>query len=46
MGDEAGNSRIMAGIHFRSDVDTGLALGRGVAQRVLDRANTDGVLMD
>jgi hypothetical protein len=40
--DEAANSRIWAGIHFRSDVETGLALGRSVAQLVIDRAKHDG----
>jgi hypothetical protein len=27
LGDEAGMSRLWAGIHFRSDIETGLALG-------------------
>jgi hypothetical protein len=31
LGDEAGESRLWAGIHFRSDINTGLALGRAVA---------------
>jgi len=39
---EAGNSRIWAGIHFRSDLDSGLALGRAVGHLVLERAQTDG----
>jgi hypothetical protein len=34
-GDEAAHSRMWAGIHYRSDVETGLALGRSVAERVL-----------
>ncbi|MBV9897284.1 MAG: hypothetical protein JO020_24230 [Chloroflexi bacterium] len=34
-------SRIYAGIHFRSDVDAGLALGRSVAAAVVDRAQHD-----
>jgi membrane-associated phospholipid phosphatase len=34
---EAGESRIWAGIHYRSDVDAGLALGEAVAQAVLAR---------
>lgn len=41
-GTEAGTSRIWAGIHFRSDVDAGLALGRAVAQLVIERAENDG----
>ena len=41
-GDDAGTSRLWAGIHFPSDIDTGLALGRAVASRVLERAQHDG----
>jgi len=39
---EAAESRIVAGAAYRSDVDAGWALGRTVAQRVLDRAMLDG----
>jgi membrane-associated phospholipid phosphatase len=39
---EAAESRIVAGAAYRSDVDAGWALGREVAQRVLDRATLDG----
>ena len=39
---EAAESRIVAGASYRSDVDAGWALGRAVAQRVLDRAMLDG----
>lgn len=42
LADEAGESRIWAGIHFRSDVTTGLALGRAVAAKVTGRARGDG----
>jgi hypothetical protein len=36
-------SRLWAGIHYPSDIDAGLALGRTVAQTVIDqRANVDG----
>jgi membrane-associated phospholipid phosphatase len=42
LGTEAGESRIWAGIHYRSDVDTGLALGRAVAKLVIERAKSDG----
>lgn len=38
----AGESRVWAGIHFRSDVDAGEALGRAVAQKVIERAQNDG----
>ena len=42
LGNEAGESRLWAGIHFRSDIDTGLALGRAVAKLVMERAEKDG----
>jgi hypothetical protein len=35
--DEAGESRIWAGIHYRSDVKAGLALGRKVSETVMLR---------
>ncbi|HEX2094454.1 MAG TPA: phosphatase PAP2 family protein [Longimicrobiaceae bacterium] len=38
----AGESRILAGVARRSDVEAGAALGRAVAQRVLARAMQDG----
>ena len=38
----AAESRIVAGAAYRSDVEAGWALGRAVAQRVLDRAMEDG----
>jgi membrane-associated phospholipid phosphatase len=42
LGEEAGQSRVWAGIHFPSDVVTGLALGRAVAKLVIERAEKDG----
>ena len=42
LADQAGESRIWAGIHYRSDVVVGLGLGRAVAQRVIDLAKRDG----
>jgi membrane-associated phospholipid phosphatase len=42
LADQAAESRIWAGIHYRSDVIAGLALGRAVAQRVIDVARNDG----
>lgn len=42
MGTEAGQSRVWAGIHFRSDIETGLALGRAVTQLVIERVRNDG----
>ena len=42
MAREAGESRIWAGIHFRSDIETGLTLAKSVTQLVTDRASHDG----
>ena len=39
---EAAESRLWSGIHFRSDIDTGLAIGRKVGDLVMERAATDG----
>jgi membrane-associated phospholipid phosphatase len=38
----AADSRVAAGVNYRSDVDAGLALGRSVADAVIARARTDG----
>lgn len=38
----AGESRIAAGMAYRSDVEAGLELGRAVAERVLAHARADG----
>jgi membrane-associated phospholipid phosphatase len=35
-------SRMWAGIHFRTDIDAGLALGRAVGELVVDHARHDG----
>lgn len=39
---EAVESRLWSGIHFRSDLDVGLAIGRKVGDIVMERAATDG----
>jgi len=39
---EFGESRLWAGIHFRSDIDAGFAIGRAVGQKVIERAKADG----
>jgi membrane-associated phospholipid phosphatase len=39
---EAGSSRLWAGIHFSSDIKAGLEIGRAVAQKVIERAENDG----
>ena len=36
------SSRLWAGIHFRSDIEAGLGVGRAVAQKVIERAKNDG----
>jgi membrane-associated phospholipid phosphatase len=41
LAEEAGESRIWAGIHFPTDVRVGLALGRSVAQKVIERVQGD-----
>jgi hypothetical protein len=39
---EAAESRLWSGIHFRSDIDSGLQIGRRVGDLVMERAATDG----
>ncbi|MFN0123295.1 MAG: vanadium-dependent haloperoxidase [Blastocatellia bacterium] len=39
---EAGESRIWAGIHYRSDIVAGEAIGKAVAEKVIARARADG----
>ena len=34
-------SRIWAGIHYRSDIDAGRQLANGVADKVIERASKD-----
>ena len=40
--EEAGRSRLLAGVEYPSDVRAGLALGRAVGALLVDRANNDG----
>ena len=42
MADEAGWSRVLAGVQFPSDYYAGAELGRRVADRVIAKANADG----
>jgi membrane-associated phospholipid phosphatase len=42
LAEEANESRMWAGIHYRSDTVAGAALGRAVANKVIDRARKDG----
>lgn len=39
---DAAESRFFAGIHFRSDNDAGLDLGRKIAAKIIDRIRNDG----
>jgi membrane-associated phospholipid phosphatase len=39
---EFGESRLWAGIHFRSDIESGFEMGRRVGLLVVDRAKRDG----
>lgn len=42
MAEEAANSRVMAGVHYPSDVAAGLELGRAVAAEVIAFGQADG----
>jgi len=42
LAEEAAESRVWAGIHYRSDIVAGAALGRAVADKVIARAKQDG----
>ncbi len=42
LGERAAESRIWAGIHYRSDIDAGRQLALGVAKKVIERATQDG----
>jgi hypothetical protein len=42
LAEQAEESRVWAGIHYRSDIVAGAAVGRAVAEKVIDRARKDG----
>jgi membrane-associated phospholipid phosphatase len=42
MATEVGQTRLLMGVNYRSDIDAGFALGQAVAQKALARAATDG----
>jgi membrane-associated phospholipid phosphatase len=42
LAEAAAQSRVLAGVHYPSDVEAGLELGRAVAARVIERAQADG----
>src|SRR5262249_59618843 len=39
---EMGQTRLLLGANYRSDIDAGFTLGQAVAQKALARATTDG----
>ena len=39
---ELGQTRLLMGVNYRSDIDAGFALGQAMAQKALARAATDG----
>ena len=44
LAERAAESRIWAGIHYRSDIVAGRALALGVANKVIERASQDGAM--
>jgi deazaflavin-dependent oxidoreductase (nitroreductase family) len=42
LAEEAGWSRVLAGLQYPSDYHAGLALGRAVAEKVIEKARSDG----
>lgn len=42
LAEEAAHSRLVAGVNYPSDIEAGLALGRAVGQKVVERARGDG----
>jgi membrane-associated phospholipid phosphatase len=42
MAEEAAHSRLLAGVQYPSDVEVGLALGRAVGEKLVERAQNDG----
>ena len=42
IGQETGLSRILAGIHYRSDVEVGWEMARKPLEKVIARAESDG----
>jgi membrane-associated phospholipid phosphatase len=43
LGNEAAESRLWAGIHYRSDIEAGRKLALAVADKIISRAQQDGV---
>ena len=44
MGDEQGFSTLLAGVHYRFDIETGESIGRTIAAKALQVRNLDDLL--
>jgi hypothetical protein len=42
MADEASKSRLYGAIHYRSDIEVGMQMGKAIGQKAITRAKTDG----
>lgn len=42
MAEEASNSRLIGAIHYRSDIEVGLQMGKNVGNKAVSRAKNDG----
>lgn len=42
MADEASKSRLIGAIHYRSDIEVGMNMGKSIGNKAVDRAKTDG----
>lgn len=42
MADEASKSRLYGAIHYRSDIEVGMQMGKNIGKKAVDRAKTDG----
>jgi hypothetical protein len=42
MADEASKSRLYGAIHYRSDIEVGMQMGKAIGQKAISRAKTDG----
>ena len=42
MADEASKSRLFGAIHYRSDIEVGMQMGKKIGQKAVDRAKIDG----
>jgi membrane-associated phospholipid phosphatase len=42
MAEEASRSRLIGAIHYRSDIEVGMKMGKSVGNKAVSRAKTDG----